>query len=356
MYCQRGIYNLVLLTLFFHSDALGLDIHHMVEQLGRASLYKVFGFNGSGGIWRKRAIEDAGGFTWDTVTEDIYLAYQSHLKGYDFLYVRDFPQLLEVPSGILAHIQQKQRWSKGFLQVFRLHYMKIMRSPSTSWTIKFEMLIHVLAPVQFVVVLLGLLVYPYVATSLEPHTAWLLTWSIVIGSLEPLLESIHAIFFKVSGSNGHYNTLRSRFARLVLIAPYYSLRLGLAVFEGKAVIEGLISNDTTFHTTPKEGSTGTMRKKARASERVNRSGADDLAAWIGIFTVLHQMIFYSFLQGQQLDTVLHSAVRFWNVVLCTGMFAVSSSFLWQKHRSVVPALTNTWGGTALQEQPQVGNR
>jgi cellulose synthase/poly-beta-1,6-N-acetylglucosamine synthase-like glycosyltransferase len=65
-----GYYN-AHANLLTECDALGLDIHHTVEQQTRAHLHKVFGFNGTGGVWRKQAIEDAGGWTWDTVTEDL---------------------------------------------------------------------------------------------------------------------------------------------------------------------------------------------------------------------------------------------------------------------------------------------
>lgn len=49
-------------------DALSLDTHHVVEQTGRSELYGVFSFNGTGGIWRKDAIKDGGGWTWVSET------------------------------------------------------------------------------------------------------------------------------------------------------------------------------------------------------------------------------------------------------------------------------------------------
>jgi cellulose synthase/poly-beta-1,6-N-acetylglucosamine synthase-like glycosyltransferase len=67
-------------------DALQLDISHVVEQTGRAAALKCFGFNGTGGVWRKEAIQAGGGWQWDTVTEDLDLSYLSHLRGgYNFV-------------------------------------------------------------------------------------------------------------------------------------------------------------------------------------------------------------------------------------------------------------------------------
>ena len=316
-----------------NTDALGLDIHHMVDQLGKATLYGVFGFNGTGGVWRKRAVADAGGFTWDTVTEDIYLAYHSHMKGYDFVYARQYPQLLEVPSGILAHIQQKSRWSKGFLQVFRLYSRSILSSPKLSNMVKFEMLMHILAPGLLVTALVVLLVYPYVVASLTE--TWHIRWMAIAASMVPLLEAIHAIFAKVSGSNGHYSTLRSRVARLIFIVPYYTLRLGMTMFEAKALLEGLLSDDATFHTTPKEGSeTNSVFMKARLAEKVKRQLIDDLTAWIGILFALHQIVVYGWmLQASDItDAVLHSSILCWCFVHVVGLLCVSTAFLWEKHQ------------------------
>ena len=303
----------------------------MVEQLGRATLYKVFGFNGTGGVWRKQAVKDAGGFTWDTVTEDIYLAYQTHLKGYEFVYARRFPQLLEVPGNILAHIQQKQRWSKGFLQVFRLHYWGILLSPNTSLTVKFEMLIHVLTPIQFVVALVGLVAYPYVPNLTNPTC---FKWLIGLASIGPVLEAVHSIFSKVAGSNGHYSTTESRLSRLIWIIPYYALRLGLSIFETKAVLEGLFSDDATFHTTPKEGSSFESSLKAKLAQKCCRNSLDDLAAWLGLVLVVHQAISYGILDMHRndVDMILHTTVYLWNVVLGTGMLGVSVAFLWERHK------------------------
>jgi beta-mannan synthase len=83
-----------------------------MEQTGRAAAYGCFGFNGTGGVWRREAIAAGGGWSWETVTEDLALSYKAFLKGYRFVYVRDIPQKLESPANILAHLQQKHRWTK----------------------------------------------------------------------------------------------------------------------------------------------------------------------------------------------------------------------------------------------------
>lgn len=95
-------------------------MHSQIEQTARGAVYQVFGFNGTGGLWRKSAVRDAGGWTWETVTEDLALSYNAYIKGYKFAYVRDIPQRLEVPGNFLAHVQQKHRWTKVRLEDARV--------------------------------------------------------------------------------------------------------------------------------------------------------------------------------------------------------------------------------------------
>jgi beta-mannan synthase len=91
-----------------------------IEQTGRAAAYGCFGFNGTGGVWRVAAIKHGGGWSADSVTEDLALSYQVFMKGYKFVYLRNIPQLLEVPGNFLAYVQQKHRWTKVSLNCIRL--------------------------------------------------------------------------------------------------------------------------------------------------------------------------------------------------------------------------------------------
>lgn len=106
-----GYYNMNQ-NLLTQADALSLDMHHVIEQTARSVAHGGFGFNGTGGIWRKDAIAAGGGWNWETVTEDLALSYQSVINGYRFVFVRDLPQELELPENLMAHIQQKHRWTK----------------------------------------------------------------------------------------------------------------------------------------------------------------------------------------------------------------------------------------------------
>ena len=128
-------------------DALSMDIHHVLEQQGRANCLRCFSFNGTGGIWRLDAIIAAGGFSSETVTEDLDMSYTAFIAGYRFVYVPEIPQLLELPPNILAYKQQKNRWNKGFFQVFRKSMRKILTCSHLSLFVRIEAFFHITNPV-----------------------------------------------------------------------------------------------------------------------------------------------------------------------------------------------------------------
>ena len=67
-------------------QSIMLDAHFGVEQVTRYGKGVFFNFNGTAGIWRKSAIEDAGGWKADTLTEDTDLSYRAQIRGWKFIY------------------------------------------------------------------------------------------------------------------------------------------------------------------------------------------------------------------------------------------------------------------------------
>jgi len=323
------------------TDSLGLDIHHAVEQVGRYSAYHFFGFNGTGGVWRREAIERAGGFSWDTVTEDLLLSYKAYLVGYDFVYVRDSPQQLEVPGSLLAHIQQKQRWTKGFIQVFRLFYTDILRSPNVPTVVKLEALMHLTGPTQLIFKITCLITYPYlVIHGIDFYILKVISCAAIV---EPVVAAVHAIFSKVPGSNQSYSTYWSRMARLLIILPYFALRFGMVLFEVKAILEGFFSDDATFLTTPKEGSPAEANvSQKKIPSKVKRNWVDDLTAVLGLCLSLHQAIYIFFIDMQfPLDSFSYLFIRAMNLMVCMGLFSVNAAFLAAKHPRAATAILQT---------------
>ncbi|MEO7961708.1 MAG: glycosyltransferase, partial [Ginsengibacter sp.] len=71
-------------SLLTELQAFGLDAHFRVEQTGRNEANCFMNFNGTGGVWRKECIMDAGNWDADTLTEDLDLSYRAQLKGWKF--------------------------------------------------------------------------------------------------------------------------------------------------------------------------------------------------------------------------------------------------------------------------------
>ena len=98
------------------AQALGIDGHFAVEQSARAWAGLFLNFNGTGGIWRRAAILDAGGWAHDTVTEDLDLSYRAQLRGWRIVYRPDIVCPAELPVLVTGFKSQQRRWAKGSIQ------------------------------------------------------------------------------------------------------------------------------------------------------------------------------------------------------------------------------------------------
>ena len=97
-------------------EAILLDGHFVLEHGGRSRSGVFFNFNGTAGMWRRQAIEEAGGWQHDTLTEDTDLSYRAQLKGWKFMYLQDVECPAELPIEMTAFKTQQARWAKGLIQ------------------------------------------------------------------------------------------------------------------------------------------------------------------------------------------------------------------------------------------------
>lgn len=106
-------------SLFAKAQALILDRFFLVQNPTRFGHGFVIQFNGSGGVWRRAAIEDAGGWSADTLTEDLDLSYRAALRGWRGIYAEDVVVPSELPRDMLAFKRQQRRWARGSTQCAR---------------------------------------------------------------------------------------------------------------------------------------------------------------------------------------------------------------------------------------------
>ncbi|OEL20409.1 putative xyloglucan glycosyltransferase 1 [Dichanthelium oligosanthes] len=107
---------------------INLCFHFEVEQQVNGIFLNFFGFNGTAGVWRIKALEDSGGWMERTTVEDMDIAVRAHLKGWKFLFLNDVECQCELPESYEAYRKQQHRWHSGPMQLFRLCFMDIIKS------------------------------------------------------------------------------------------------------------------------------------------------------------------------------------------------------------------------------------
>ncbi|KAK2971415.1 hypothetical protein RJ640_025365 [Escallonia rubra] len=107
---------------------INLSFHFEVEQQVNGVFINFFGFNGTAGVWRIKALEECGGWLERTTVEDMDVAVRAHLCGWKFIYLNDVKCLCELPESYEAYKKQQHRWHSGPMQLFRLCFVDILRS------------------------------------------------------------------------------------------------------------------------------------------------------------------------------------------------------------------------------------
>ncbi|XP_041992779.1 probable glucomannan 4-beta-mannosyltransferase 11 isoform X1 [Salvia splendens] len=119
---------------------ISLDFQFVIEQEGGSSIHSFFSFNGSGGVWRLGAIDDAGGWNDRTTVEDMDLALRAGLMGWKFVFLGDIEVRSELPSTFKAYRSQQHRWSCGPANLFRKMVIGIVKNKDISLSRKFYMI------------------------------------------------------------------------------------------------------------------------------------------------------------------------------------------------------------------------
>jgi GT2 family glycosyltransferase len=239
-------------SLLTRIQARLLDGHFRVEQVARARLGLPVPFNGTCGIWRRAAIDDAGGWQGDTLTEDLDLSLRAHLKGWRAAYLPDLAVPGSLPSSPRAWRAQQFRWTKGFVQCFLKLLPKVWASPRLPWWHKLAVTLQLGQPLAFLVGLLCLLLgLPYVAG--EASAGPVLT---SVGLSASLLGLLGTGGFLAAGvaPPARARALPEILAALVLTG-------GLLLSNARAALEALVGHPSEFVRTPKRAEAGGARAR-----------------------------------------------------------------------------------------------
>jgi cellulose synthase/poly-beta-1,6-N-acetylglucosamine synthase-like glycosyltransferase len=252
------------------AQALLLDGHFGIEQRVRSTEGLFFGFNGTAGIWRRRCIEDGGGWRGDTLSEDLDLSYRAQLKGWKFVYLPRVTAPAELPTTMSAFKIQQFRWAKGAMQAVRMDVPRILQAPIGLWR-KVQGVLHIsgffVHPLIVLMVLLSLpLAFAGPQALHDVPMAWL-----SIGAL-----GAPAIFTAAEWS---LYPKQGWWKRTLWLPVLIMLGTGVAVSNSKAVISGLLNIRSPFQRTPKQGVPDAKnRRPANPQERVRV----DLITWLEI--------------------------------------------------------------------------
>jgi len=146
-------------SLFTRLQAMAIDFHFLIEQAVRSAAGYFTNFTGTAGVWRRAAIEDSGGWSARTLTEDLDLSYRAQLRGWKAAYVEDLVVPEELPVSIDAYRRQQSRWATGSFQTAFLLLGAVLRSEATA-AVKFQATVHLLAYGVGPVMLVQLACYP----------------------------------------------------------------------------------------------------------------------------------------------------------------------------------------------------
>jgi len=225
-------------------QAILLDQHFAIEQQMRNRFGHFMTFNGTAGVWRKSAIEDAGGWDGNCLAEDVDLSFRAQLKGWKFVYLNDLKSPSELPIDVAGFKSQQFRWAKGTIQAGKKLLPSILSS-KLSFLSKFEAVVHVTAHLVYpLLFMLALLTLPLllVRNSGVDYRSYFVFMSIFsVGALPYFL----LYFFAQKDS---YPDWKSRLGAIPLVI---SAVMALCVNNSIAVIEGFLGKASEFVRTPK---------------------------------------------------------------------------------------------------------
>ena len=265
-------------------QAMMLDGHFVIEHTARYRSGRFFNFNGTAGIWRRSAIDDAGGWSHDTLTEDMDLSYRAQLKGWNFIYLKDVVSPAELPVEMNAFKSQQFRWAKGSIQVAKKLLPQILRS-KVSFGIKLEAFFHLTNNFAYpLLLLMSMLLLPNLL--LRARHGWR---EVLVIDL-PLFfgTTLSVVSFYITSQREIQRDWRATIKRLPLMM---SLGIGLCVNQTRAVFEALFGgNSGEFVRTPKHGVVrkfeGWTAKKYRGAKTVVPWVEVTFAVYFAVATVL----------------------------------------------------------------------
>lgn len=268
-------------SLLTQLQAFGLDAHFTIEQGGRNAENHFINFNGTAGIWRKTTIEDAGGWSADTLTEDLDLSYRAQMRDWKFIYLEEVGCPAELPVTMSAVKSQQYRWTKGAAECVVKNIHKLLSDSHLSISTRWHGFYHLMNSAVFVAVFfLSLLSLPVMLiTSQSGKFDAFFRYTALFQVSWVILGSFYWISFRKSGL-GFFEFVK----RFILFLLFM---MGLSFHNSIAVVEGWMGRKSPFVRTPKfniNKQSDTWQGNKYLAKSINKS------SWIELLLMLYFVV------------------------------------------------------------------
>lgn len=276
-------------------QAFGLDAHFTIEQGGRNYGKYFINFNGTAGVWRKTCIEDAGGWSADTLTEDLDLSYRAQLKGWYFKYLEKVESPAELPAAMNALKNQQFRWTKGAAECTRKNLIRVLKTKNLPISTKLHSVFHLMNSFIFICVFsVAILSIPIFYVKLH-FVKYALLFKYATGFISSMFFLL--IFYWVAQRSLKNNLLTTLKQFIWKFPLFLAVSMGMSLHNGIAVMEGYLGKKSPFVRTPKFN-------LEKLSDKWY--GNKYLASSIGGVTILEGVLFIYFLGGIALSFYYNS--------------------------------------------------
>ncbi len=228
------------------AQALSLDFHFLIEQKAKSDTALFMNFNGTAGIWRKKCIDDAGGWHTATLVEDLDLSYRAQMKGWKCIFASDIVVNAELPAQMNGAKRQQFRWAKGSIQCAIKLLSDIMTKHKIPIEAKLQAFIQLTRHIVFPLILIQFITLPILLAS---------KINIYVISFIPILT---VVIYLAMGPIAYllviHRLWKNDWRRKAIAMPYLIIySIGISVNNTIAVFDAIISNKNEFLRTPKYG-------------------------------------------------------------------------------------------------------
>ncbi len=309
-------------SLLTRAQAIMLNTHFSVEQMGRSFKKAYINFNGTAGVWRKSCILDAGGWAADTLTEDLDLSYRAQIRNWEFVYLNDVETPAELPITFEAYKTQQFRWSKGAAECVKKNWNLL-------WTAQIPLKnkifgsFHLLNSSIYFLVFLLLLTSPliYYFAALDKIR---FPFHEQLGIIGLIVSSLLVLVFAFGQFMGRKVTLAQILWFFPSLFIYFSMTAGISIYMAKGVFEGYRGKKTAFLRTPKLGT-----NRQYAIEKPQGNSLFSLTTFLE-FAFLLYGLFYLFqgISKGKAEIVIYGAIL--AIGFSLSLFFPKISWKWKK--------------------------